>query len=240
MPSTYGINVPSQRVEECRTVEVGSRFSQMRLFLSRTSHFRQSCQRFCHATHLAGYIHIPHFIAVARLGTPFLHATVTFGVCTVVQSVPYPQPHVLGSHQRLLCCCLVVDAGSYVNQPCQLFMYGVVWSPHPMFVVVRPVHLYQYAMLGRYGVQVAVAIPPEVLLITVEVAPRPLHLFQLLFWGQVAGFPIASQLLVPYECTLLALAQPVHHLDDVFAEPCLLLRVLAAGKCHSHRRHIVA
>ena len=119
-------------------------------------------------------------------------------------------------------------------------MDGVIGCPHPTLVVVGPVHLYQGTVLGGDGVQIAVAVLLRVLLIVVEVGPGALHLLQFFLGSEVASLPVASQLLVPYKGTLLALPQAVHHLDDMRLDDGLLGWILTTGEGEGHGRHIVA
>ena len=240
MAGADGVDVPGQGVEEGGAVEAGGCLQQVGLLLGIARHLREPCQRLCHAAHLAGDVHVPHLVAVAGLGAALVLTAVALHVGTVVQAVPHPQSHVLGDEQGLLGRGLVVDIGGDVDETCQLLVYRVIGSPHPTLIVVGAVHLYQGAVLGGDGVQVAVAILLIVFLIAVEVGPGALHLLQFLLRGEVAGLPVAAQLLVPYEGALLALAQAVDHLYDVTLEDGLLLRILTTGKGEGHRRHVVA
>ena len=95
-------------------------------------------------------------------------------------------------------------------------------------------------MLGRDGIQVAVAIQLRVLLIAVEVFPGALHLFQFFLWGKVTGLPVASKLLIPDEGTLLALPQAVDHLGDIPFENRFLGRILTTGIGKGHGGHVVS
>ena len=119
-------------------------------------------------------------------------------------------------------------------------MHRIIRSPHPLLVVVSTVHLYQHAMLGGDGVQVAIAVFCIVFLVVVEVSPCTFHLPQFRIGGKVAGFPVAAELLVVDERALLAGAQLIHHRLDIRAQLGFLLLVLAAGKRHSECRHIMA
>ena len=212
----------------------------MCFFLSRSCHFRQSGQRFGHTTHLTGYIHVPHLITVAWLGASFLHTIITLHIGAEVQAVPYPQSHVLGNEQRLGCCGLVINIGGNIDKTGELFVYGIIRCPYPLFVVVGAIHLNQHAMLSRNGIQVAIAILPVFLLIAVEVGPCTLHLFQFFLRGKVARFPVTAQLFVPNEGTFLAFTQAIDHLNDILTKNVLLIFVLTTGKGHSHSRHIMA
>ena len=119
-------------------------------------------------------------------------------------------------------------------------MHGVIGRPHPTLIVVGTVHLYQGTMLGGNGIQIAITIFLALFLIAVEVGPGALHLLQFLLRGEVAGFPVASQFLVPHKGALLALSQSVHHLDDVLAEDVFLGGILTTGEGKSHSRHVVS
>ena len=235
-----GIHIPGQRVEEGRTVEVVGSFQQMGLFLGRASHLRQTGQRLSHATHLAGDVHVPHLIAVAWTGTPLVLTAVALDVCAVVQTVPYPETHILGDEQGLGGCWLVVDVGGDIDESGELFVDGVVGGPHPTLVIIGAVHLNQYTVLGGDGIQVTIAVLLAFLLVAVKIGPGALHLLQLLFGGEVAGFPVAPQLLVPHEGALLTLAQFIYHRLDVLAEDRFLVLILATGEGEGHGRHVVA
>ena len=210
------------------------------LLLGSACHLREACQRLGHSAHLAGDVHVPHLVAVAGFGAALVLPSVALHEGAVVQAVPHPQSHILGNEQSLGGSGFVVDIGGDVDETCQLLVYRIIRCPHPALVVVGAVHLYQCAVLGRDGVQVAVAILLILFLIAVEVFPCALHLSQFFLGGEVAGLPVASQLLVPHEGALLALAQSVHHLCDVALEDGFLRFVLTAGKGESHGRHIVA
>ena len=211
----------------------------MFLFLVCSRHFRQACQRLCHAAHLSGDVHIPHLIAVAGTLTTLILSAITFDVGAIVQAVPYPQSHVLGYEQRLVGCFFVVNIGGDVDETCQLFVYGVVGRPHPVVVVVGTIHLDEYTMLGGNGVQIAIAILLVLLLIMVEIFPSALHGLQLLLGSEIACLPVAFQLLVPYKRAFLTLAQAIDHLCDVTAQDVLLCLILTAGKGEGQCRHVV-
>ena len=119
-------------------------------------------------------------------------------------------------------------------------MYRIVRCPHPLFVVIGAIHLYQDAVLGGYGIEITIAILAAVFLIAVEVGPRALHLAQFVLGCKVTGFPVAPQLCIPDEGAFLALAQAVDHLDNIFTKDILFLFVLTTGKGHGHSRHVVA
>ena len=214
---TDGINVPGQRVEEGRAVEVVGGFQQTGLLFWCTCHFRQACQRLSHAAHLTGNVHVPHLIAVARTCATLILLAVALRIGAIVQAIPHPESHVLGRDQRLGCHNRVVDISSNVDETCQLLMHRVIRCPHPIIIIVRAIHLNEHAMLGRDGVQIAIAVLRGLTLIAVKVGPSALHGLQFLLRGEVARLPVASQLFVPHKGTFLTLAQAVHHLGDVTA-----------------------
>ena len=164
---------------------------------------------------------------------------VALDVSAVVQTVPHPEAHILGNEQGLVSDSLVVDVGGDVDQTGQLLVHRIIRRPHPTVVVVGAIHLYQHAMLGRDGVEIAIAILRIVLLVAVEIGPGALHLPQLVLRGEVACLPIAAQLLIPHEGTLLTLTQGIDHLGDVTPQDIFLLLVLAADEGESKGRHIV-
>ena len=92
-----------------------------------------------------------------------------------MQTVPYPQAHVLGYQQGFVGYLLVVHVGGNVDKSGQLFVDGVVGSPHPVVVVVGAVHLYQRRMVGRDGIQVAISVAGILLLVLVKGFPCALH-----------------------------------------------------------------
>ena len=237
---TDGIHVHRQRVEEGGTVEIVGCFQQTLLLRQCPRHLRQTRQRLGHATHLAGYIHVPHLITVTRLPPAFVLTAISLHVGPIVQTVPYPETHVLRYQQGLIGHRLVVDIGRNVYQARQLLVHRVVGGPYPTLIIVGTVHLYQHTVLRGNRVQVPIAVSLATLLIAIEVGPTATHLLQLLFGSKVPGFPVPSQLLIPYKRPLLALTQPVNHLHNPLAQLLFLRYVLAAGKTHRQRRHIMA
>ena len=193
-----------------------------------------------HAAHLTGDVHVPHLVAVAGPSASLLLSAVFLHVGAVVHAVPHPQPHILGDEQGLVGNGFVVHVGGYVDEACQLLVDGVVRCPHPVGVVVRTVHLYQRAVLGGYGVEVAVAVPLRVLLVFVKGRPRAFHVFQLLLRGEVARLPVAAERVVPHEGLLLTGTQFVDHACDIGFEYRLLLRVLGHGISLGDGRHVMA
>ena len=235
-----GIHVLCQGPEEGGTVEAVGGFEQSRFVFAIGHHLRQAGQRLGHASHLASDIHVPHLMAVARSCPSLGAVAVALHVCAIVHAVPHPQAHVLGYEQRFLGDGIVVDVGGYVDEARQLLVHAVVGCPHPLLVVIRSIHLDEHAVLRRYGVQVAIAVALILLLVAVEVFPRALHRSQLLFRGEVACLPVASQRVAPHEGALLAAAQHVDHHAQAAAQAMLLLLIAATGVCHGHRTHIVA
>ncbi len=234
MAGADGIDVPGQGTEEGRAVEVRGGLQQTGFILGRTGHLGQACQRLGHAPYLAGDVHVPHLVAVARTGAALRLGAVAIDIRTVVQAVPHPQPHVAGYEQGFVGHGLVIDIGGNVNQPGQLLVYGIIGCPHPTVVVIGTIHLYEDAVLGGDGIQIAVSILPAVLLVAVEIGPGALHLPELLLGCEVAGFPVAPQLVVPHEGAFLALAQGVDHFGYTALDDGLLGRVLTAGKGEGH------
>ena len=235
----YVINVSRQRFVEGGTVKEVRSLQQTGLLRGVAHHLRQSCQRLARTAVLAGNVHVPHLVAVAGSGPSFLACALRLHVGAVVHSVPYPQAHILGRQQRLGCHLGLVHVGGNVYQPRQLLVYGVVGSPHPLLVVVAPVHLYQGCMVGGYGVQVAVAVLAPLLLVAVKSFPGTLHGAQLLLGGEVARLPVASQRVVPHEGAFLARTQLVHHAPDTLAQGLLLPLVRGTGQGKGQGRHVV-
>ena len=202
-------------------------------------HFREAGQRLCHSPYLAGNIHVPHLIAVARTAAALGLRSLSKDVCAVVKAVPHPKAHILGDKQSLCSYSLVVHKVGDVDESCQLLMHRVVRRPHPLFVVVGTIHLYEHTMLGRYGVEIAVAVMREVLLVAVEVGPCAFHLAQLGLGCQVASLAVASQRLIIDEGALLTATKFIDHRADVRLQLSFLLCIGAGGVGHSQRTHVV-
>ena len=227
MTRADGIDIACQGVEECRRVEVVRGLEQMGPLRGVVRHLGQTCQALGHATHLTGDVHVPHLVAVARLGTTFLLRAVALHVGAVVQTVPDPQAHVLGNQPGLVRNLLVIHIGGDVDEARQLLVHTVVGRPYPLLVVVGAVHLDEGAVLGRNSVQVAIAILLVVLLVLVEILPRTLQLPQFRLGSKVASLPVAAQLLVPHKRTLLATSQFIDHQRDVLLQQRFLRLVRA-------------
>ena len=118
--------------------------------------------------------------------------TIFLDIGAVVKTVPHPQSHVLGDEQCLGSNRLVVEIGSDVDESGQLLMNGIVRRPHTVAVVVGTVLFDEHTVLGRDGVEIAIAIFLGMLLVHVKSRPRALHILQFAFRGQVACLPIAS------------------------------------------------
>ena len=234
------VDVPAQRVEELRRIKAVGCLEELRLLIRIGNHLGKSGERFAHSSHLSGYVHVPHLVSVARLGSALILVAILLHVSAIMHSVPHPEPHVLGYEKCLVADFLVIKIGGYVDESCQLLVYAVVRRPHPVAVVVGTIHLYQGAMLSRNGVDVAVAILLRMLLVFIKGSPGALHLSEFSLGSEISRLPVAVQILVEHEGFLLALAQFVHHAGDVFAEDGLLFGLGCHGVRLCDGRHVVA
>ena len=212
----------------------------MRLLRLVGNHLRQAGERLLHASHLTGDVHVPHLIAVARLGAALSLCAVGLHVGAVMQSVPHPEAHVLGNDERLGGELLVVHEVGDVDKSGQLLMHGVVRGPHALFVVVGRIALNEGAVLGGNGVDVSVAVVGAVGLVTIEILPCAAQLSELALGRQVAGLTVTAQLLVVNKRHLLALAHLVDHILYVLLELLTLCLVRATGVGHGHGRKVMA
>ena len=119
-------------------------------------------------------------------------------------------------------------------------MNSIIRSPHPVGVVVRPVHLYQGTMLGGNGIDITIAIFLRMLLVFIKSRPRAFHILQFLLRRKVARLPVASKGVAPYKSLLLTGTKFINHPRDVLLEDCLLLRVLRHNICLGQGRHIMS
>ena len=142
-----------------------------------------------------------------------------------MQAVPYPKAHVLGYEERFVGNSLVVDVVGYIDEAGQLLVHTVVRRPYPLFVVVCTVHLNKHAMLGGYGVEIAVAVVSIVLFVVVEVGPCAFQFAQFGLRSQIAGFTITAEGFVEYEGAFLAGAQLVDHRADILFQTLALVGI---------------
>ena len=190
----------------------------MSLFFGAAYHFRQSAERLCHTSHLAGNVHIPHLVAVAGSLASFLATAFRLHISAVVQTIPHPKSHVLGNEQCLVGNRLVVDVESNVDESSQLLVDGVVGSPNPFFIVIRAVAFDECRVLGWDGIDVAVAVVLPIFFVFVESCPCAFQREEFFLWCQIASLPIASKGIVPNESAFLALAQFIDHAADAVAK----------------------
>jgi hypothetical protein len=101
MATSDGIDILGKRVEEFRRIKIVGCLDKLCLLLLVAHHFRESSKHLAHSSHLTGDIHIPHLIAIARLGTTLIRCAVSFQISTIMQAIPYPQSHVLGYQESL-------------------------------------------------------------------------------------------------------------------------------------------
>ena len=240
MAGTDIIDVLTQRIIELRRIETVGCLEELCLFIRIGNHLRKTGERFAHTSHLTGYVHVPHLVAVARLGSALILGTVLLYVSAVVHTVPYPESHILGDEECLVADFLIIKVGCDVYQTGKLLVYAVIRCPNPIGVVVSTIHFYQGAMLSRNGIDIAVTIQFWVLLILIKSSPGALHLSEFSLRSEITSLPVALQILIIYEGLLLTLPQLIHHSGDVLAEDCLLFRISCHGVCLCDCRHIVA
>ena len=116
------VDILRQGIEELGSVEAVGRLDELRLLCLIVHHLRKTSERLTYAAHLAGYIHVPHLVAVARTLTAFLLRAVLLDVCAVVHAVPHPQSHVLGYEQGLVGYALVVKVCGDVDKSGKLLV----------------------------------------------------------------------------------------------------------------------
>ena len=239
MAGTDIIDVFTQRIIELRCVETVGCLEEFCLFIRIGNHLRKTGERFAHTSHLTGDVHVPHLVAVTRLGSALILGAVLFHVSAVVHAVPYPESHILGDEESLIADFLIIKVGCDVYQTGKLLVYAVIRSPNPIGVVVSTIHFNQSTMLSRNGVDIAVTIKFRVLLILIKSSPGALHLPEFSLRSEITSLPVALQFLIIYEGLLLTLSQLIHHSGDVLAEDCLLPRIGCHGVCLCDSRHIV-
>ena len=129
---------------------------------------------------------------------------------------------------------------SYIYQPGQLFVHDIIWSPDPVPVIIRPIHLNQGAMCGRYGVEITVSIFSIIFLIFIEGLPSALHFPQLIFRRIVPCLQITAKRVTPGESPLLALPQAIHDSPDPVEKLSLYTLILTAIVSQGESGHIMA
>ena len=240
MTCTDGVYVLRQRVEEGRTIEIGGGLQQAQLLGHIAHHLREARQSLTHSTYLAGNIHVPHLIAVARTVATLLLRAFFRDEGAIGQSVPHPEAHIFRDEQRFLGNRLVVYIVGNIDESGQLLVYSIIRCPHPVFVVVGAIHLYQRTMLGRNGVQIAVAVVAIIFFVAVEVAPLTTQLAQLLLRSQVASLEVAAQRVAPNEGALLAGTELVDHRTNALEQLLALTCIATTCIGHRERRHVVS
>ena len=233
------IDVLAQRIIELRRIETVGCLEELRLLIRIGNHLRKTGERFTHTSHLTGDIHVPHLIAVARLGSALILGTVLLHISAVVHAVPYPESHILGDEECLVADFLIIKVGSDVYQTGKLLVYAVIRCPNPIGVVVGTIHLDKSTMLSRNGVDIAVTILFRMLLILIKSSPGSLHIPEFSLRSEITSLPVALQLLIIYKGHLLILSQLIHHSGDVLTEDGFLLRIGCHGVCLCDCRHIV-
>ena len=240
MAGTDIIDVLTQRIIELRCVETVGCLEKFCLFIRIGNHLRKTGERFAHTSHLTGDVHVPHLVAVARLGSALILGAVLLYISAVVHAVPYPKSHILGDEESLIADFLIIKIGCDVYQTGKLLVYAVIRCPNPIGVVVNTIHFNQSTMLSRNGVDIAVAIKFRVLLILIKSSPGALHLSEFSLRSEITSLPVALQILIIYKGAFLAFSELVHHSGDVLAEDGFLLWVSCHGVCLCDSRHIVA
>ena len=239
MASADVIDVLAQRIIELRRIETVGCLEELCLLIRIGNHLRKTGERFAHSSHLTGDIHVPHLVAVARLGSALILGAVLLYVSAVVHAVPYPESHILGDEECLIADFLIIKVGSDVYQTGKLLVYTIIRCPNPIGVVVSTIHLDKSTMLSRNGVDIAISILFRMFLILIKSSPGALHLSEFCLRSEITSLPVALQFLIIYEGHLLILSQLIHHPGDVLAEDSLLLRIGCHGVCLCDSRHIV-
>ena len=240
MAGTDIIDVLAQRIIELRCVETVGCLEELCLFIRIGNHLRKTGERFAHTSHLTGDVHVPHLVAVARLGSALILGAVLLYVSAVVHAVPYPESHILSDEESLVADFLIIKVGGDVYQTGKLLMYTIIRCPNPIGVVVGTIHLNKSTMLSRNGIDIAVTIQFRVLLIFIKSSPSALHLSEFCLWSEITRLPVTLQILIIYEGFLLTLSQLIHHSGDVLAKDGFLLRIGCHGVCLCNCRHIMA
>ena len=200
------VDVLAQRIVELRCIETVGSFEELRLLIWIGNHLRKTGERFANTSHLTGDVHVPHLIAVARLGSALILGSVLLHVSAVVHSVPYPESHILGDEECLVADFLIIKIGGDVYQTSKLLVHAVIRCPYPIGVIVGTIHFYQGAMLSRNGVDIAVTILFWVLLVFIKGSPGALQLSEFCLRSKITSLPVALQILVIYEGHLLILS----------------------------------
>ena len=234
------IDVLAQRIIELRCVETVGCLEKFCLFIRIGNHLRKTGERFAHTSHLTGDVHVPHLVAVARLGSALILGSVLFHVSAIVHAVPYPESHILGDEECLVADFLIIKVGCDVYQTGKLLVYAIIRCPNPIGVIIGTIHFYQGAMLSWNGVDIAVTIQFRVLFILIKSCPGALHLSEFCLRSEITSLPVALQIFIIYKGALLTFSELVHHSGDVLAEDGFLLWVSCHGVCLCDSRHIVA
>ena len=147
-----------------------------------------------------------------------------------MQTVPHPESHVARDEECLSGGLPIVHIFSDVAESGQLFVHAVVGRPHPFLVVVGAHGFDEGAVLRRDGVEVAVSVVAEVVLVVVKSGPRAFGFHEGFAREQVSGFKVAPEGVAPDEGALLTAAQLVHHEAHPLQEGFVLRLVgLVAG-----------
>ena len=109
-----------------------------------------------------------------------------------MHAVPHPEPHVAGYGEGFLADGFIFNDVGDINQSGQLLMHSIIRCPHPVLVVIGAIHLDEHTMLGRNGVDIAIAVVAIVLLVAVEILPRAFQLAKFCLWCHVASLEIAA------------------------------------------------
>ena len=234
------VDILRKRLIERRGIEALRRFQQVRLLHRVRRLGRQAGQGFLHAAHLAGDVHVPHLIAVARPCLALRLVAVHLHIGPVMQAVPHPEAHVLRDQQRLRGDLRIVDVLGNVNEPGQLLVDGVIRGPHTLLIIIRSVFLDEDRMLRRNGVDIAVSVAPGILLVLIEGRPRSFQLVEFRFGNQVPRLAIAAQCIVPDKGKFLTGTQFINYPLDPFLQGRPGGRIVGTGERERQGGHVVA
>ena len=147
-----------------------------------------------------------------------------------MQTVPYPKSHILGYKQCLIGYILIINVCGYVYESCQLFVYGIIWRPYPVIIVIWAIHLYQRGMMCWYGIQITISISLVFCFMLVKCLPCAFHLAQFFFWSKITSLPITVQGVIPYKGALLTLPQFVNHTSHSVSQSVFVCQISSTGK----------
>ena len=157
-----------------------------------------------------------------------------------MQAIPDPQAHIFSDKQSFIGKSLIIHIGGNVDKTCQLLMDRVIWSPHPIIIIITAIHLNKSRMVSRDSIEIAITILLILFFMLIKRRPTTFHLAELLLGSKIASLPITTQLLIPHKSTLLTLTKLIHHTSDITAQSIFILLRGSTRKGKSQSRHIVS